>query len=235
MSERPGSARPVALVTGATGGIGRAVVDDLAADHEVLAVGRNAEAIADLDALPGVRAVPLDLTDDAALIAFAETLDRLDVLVHAAAVATQFSVADADAGEWRRQYDVNVVAPALLTRLTLPLLRASSGRVIFINSGAGTRAVPGSVVYSATKFALRAVADSLRAEEADAGVRVSTVAPGPTDTEMARSLGSASGRPYEPSRLIRPASVAAAVRLVVDAGDDTQITEVAVRPRRELS
>jgi NADP-dependent 3-hydroxy acid dehydrogenase YdfG len=226
--------RPLALVTGATGGIGRAIVDDLAADHDVVAVGRNASAIAELDALPGVRAVSVDLTDDDAVAALAATLGRLDVLVHAAAVATQFSVADADAAEWRRQWDVNVVAPAALTRLTLPLLRSSSGRVVFINSGAGTRAVPGSVVYSATKFALRALADGLRAEESDAGVRVSTVAPGPTDTAMARSLTS-SGRPYEPHRLIRPASVAAAVRLVVDAGDDTQITEVAVRPRRELT
>lgn len=227
--------RRVALVTGATGGIGRAVVDDLAADHDVVAVGRNQEALAGLEGLPGVSAAFLDLSDDDAVATFAAGLDRLDVLVHAAAVATQFSVADADATEWRRQWDVNVVAPATLTRLTLPLLRASAGCVVFINSGAGTRAVPGSAVYSATKFALRALADALRAEESDAGVRVSTVAPGPTDTEMARSLRDGSGRPYEPHRLIRPASVAAAVRLVVDAGDDTQITEVAVRPRRELT
>lgn len=226
--------RPVAVVTGATGGIGRACVADLARDHEVLALGRDARQLAGLDALPHVRARAAELTDFAALPDAVAGLDRVDVLVHSAAIAGRTTVESASVQDWRAQLELNVVAPAELTRLLLPALRAARGTVVFINSGSGLTARAGDAVYAASKFALRALADSLRQElEAD-GVSVSSVHPGPVDTQMQREIQAGLGNAYVPERYIRPASVAAAVRAVVAAGDDAQLTTVSVRPRAEL-
>lgn len=224
--------RPVAVVTGATGGMGRAIVADLARTHDVIAVSRTPDALAELTSSPHCRGWLGDLTDHEFLARSTAGLERLDVLVHAAAVGRHVALDAASPDEWRRQLEANVIAPAELTRLCLPLLRASRGTVIFIGSGASTRPVRGSIVYPATKHALKALADGLRLDESAQGVRVSTVAPGQTDTPMLRSGWSG---PYDPERFIRPESVARTVRFVVDAGPDVHLTDVAVRPRVELA
>ena len=225
--------RPVAVVTGATRGIGRACVTDLARDHDVVALGRDTARLAELDALPHVTARAADLTDFAALPGAVEGLDRVDVLVHSAAVAGRTTVEGASVDDWRSQLELNVVAPAELTRLLLPALRAARGTVVFINSGSGLTARAGDAVYAASKFALRALADSLRQEVEPDGVAVGSVHPGPVDTQMQREIQAALGNEYVPGRYIRPESVAAAVRAVVDAGEDAQLTTVSVRPRAE--
>lgn len=227
--------RPVALVTGASGGIGSAIVRDLARTHRVVAVGRNAPALARLHDETGADSQIVELADAAAIEDLAARFDRLDVLVHAAAIADVRSVEQATSDDWDRQLRINVVSPALLTRAVLPLLRRSEGTVVFIGSGAGTRARAGNAIYTASKFALRAVADVLRLEEAPHRVRVVTVAPGPTDTPMQRAMVADAGGTYVPERYIRPESVAREVRGVVDAPADVHITDVAVRPRVEVS
>lgn len=225
--------RPVALITGASSGMGREIARELARTHRIIAVGRDAQRLDAVARETGAEAWRLDVTDEAALAERIAGLDRLDVLVNAAAVSQQRSVADASADEWAEQLAVNVTAPALITRHSLPLLRASRGTVIFIGSGAGTRPVPGSAIYTASKHALRAVADVLRIDEEPHRVRVATVAPDQTDTAMLRSMIPSDS--YEPDRYITPASVAGAVRFVVDAPDDVQITDIAVRPRQEIA
>lgn len=232
----------IAIVTGATGGMGREIVADLTRTHHVYALGRSDTALAELGALKSVTPVStdlvVDLLDSAGTSCAVERLvdlSRIDVLVHAAAVASRFSVETAGVSDWRQMMDLNVHVPAELTRRLLPALRAGDGTVIFINSGAGQGAYPDNVVYAATKHALRAVADGLRKGEAGAGVRVTTVAPGPTDTPMLQGLQGQAGQEYRPEHYIEPVEVARAVRMVVDAGPSTQITEVAVRPRVELS
>lgn len=231
---RPGSERPVALVTGATGGMGTAIVAELSSTHDVIAVGRSAGALAVLAAKTGCRTQLLELTDFAAFAAVA-ALPRVDVLVHAAAIAPRLGVAAASVDDWELVLRSNVIAPAELTRVLLPQLRAAEGTVIFIGSGAGTRAIPGSAVYTASKHALKAIADVLRIDESSARLRVATVAPGQTDTPLLRSGNESAGEPYEPEKYIRPSSVADAVRFVVDAPADVHITDIAVRPRRELA
>lgn len=226
-------ARPVALVTGATGGMGRHIVADLTRTHRVFAVGRNAAKLAELAAETGAETRELDITDEAALECVIAELDRLDVLVNAAAISRAYSVGDAPSAAWHEQFAVNVTAQAVLTRLALPLLRAAQGTVVFLGSGASTRPAPGSAIYTATKHALKAVADVLRIDEEPHFVRVVTVAPGQTDTEMLRGL--VGDGAYQRDRYIRPASVAAAIRYVVDAPADVQITDLAVRPRQEIS
>lgn len=227
--------RPVALVTGATGGMGGEIVADLSRTHRVIATGRSVAALEDLALRTGCDTAAVDMTDAASLEGLGGSLDRLDVLVHAAAVSRARRVDTADAEDWALQLATNVTGPALLTRAVLPLLRRSAGTVVFIGSGAGTRPVPGSAVYTATKHALRGLADVLRIDEAPSRIRVVTIAPGQTDTAMLRDMIATVGGVYEPERYIRPASVAQAVRFVVDAPADVQLTDLAVRPRVEVS
>lgn len=224
---------PIALVTGATGGIGREITRALAKDHTVHALGRNTKKLAELARIEGVESASVDLLDLKTMQAYIEALPRLDVIIHSAAVSDRYSIAESDAAEWRRQLEINVVVPSELTRFALPKLREHKGQVVFINSGAGLRSYPTHTLYSATKFALKAVADGLRGEERPHGVRVATVHPGPTDTPMLAGDLKKANREYRADEYIQPESVAAAVRAVVDTGFDAQLTDVVVRPRDE--
>lgn len=234
-TQRSSAGRPVALVTGATGGMGTAIVAELSATHDVVALGRSSAALDELAAATGCRTQLLELIDFAAFASVAAALPRVDVLVHAAAIAPRLAVAAASVDDWELVLRSNVIAPAELTRVLLPQLHAAEGTVVFIGSGAGTRAIPGSAVYTASKHALKAVADVLRIDEASTRLRVATVAPGQTDTPLLRTDNESAGEPYEPEKYIRPSSVADAVRFVVDAPADVHITDIAVRPRRELA
>lgn len=211
--------RPIAVVTGSSGGMGREIVADLVRDYEVIEISRRASPGHDLTSLM----LPAALAG----------VERIDVLVHAAAIAHRRSIAEASAQDWDEHLHLNVVAPAILTRDLLQALRRAGGQVIFINSGAGQGAHPGNAVYAASKHALRAVADALRKEEPL--IRVATVSPGPTDTDMLRGSMAETGQQYVPEHYIDPVEVAKAVRMVVDAGPSTQITNVDVRPRIELA
>jgi NADP-dependent 3-hydroxy acid dehydrogenase YdfG len=223
--------RPLALITGASGGIGAAVARALAPGHDLLLGGRDAGALQELAyELPGSRPWPVDLTDTRGVAEAVAGISRLDVLVHSAGVGLLGTVAGTSAATWRQQFDVNVVAVAELTRLMLPALRAARGRVILVNSGAGLTATAGWASYAASKFALRAFADALRAEEAQYGVRVTSVHPGRTDTEMQRGVVRQEGGTYQPERYLRPESVAGAVLLAVTAPPDAALTELVLRP-----
>jgi len=214
-------ARPLALVTGASRGIGAAVAHALAPTHDLLLGGRDADALESLAAdLPGAREWPVELTDPGAVADAVRGVERLDVLVHSAGIGQLGTIEDSPAEQWRRTFEINVVAVAELTRLLLPALRAARGQVVCINSGAGHTARPGWGSYAASKFALRAFADALRAEEAVRGVRVTSIYPGRTDTDMQRGVIAHEGGEYDSSRFLRAESVARAVLLAVTAPPD---------------
>lgn len=217
-----------AVVTGATGGMGAEIIKDLARDHRVYALGRRAGELPEAENIVPVASDLLSLLDGSPLPAELSSLERVDVLVHAAARADKRSVESARPEDWRAQMDLNVHVPAELTRLLLPALRAAEGLAVFINSGAGIHSYGDNVIYAATKHALYALADGLRLGEL--GIRVSTVAPGPTDTPMLQGL-----QDYNPEHVIAPVEVAKAIRATVDAGPTTQLTEIRVRPRIELN
>ena len=217
-----------AVVTGATGGMGAEIIKDLARDHRVYALGRRAGELPEAENIVPVEIDLLSLLDGAALPTELASLERVDVLVHAAARADKRSVESASPEDWRAQMDLNVHVPAELTRLLLPALRAAEGLAVFVNSGAGIHSYGDNVIYAATKHALYALADGLRLGEL--GIRVSTVAPGPTDTPMWQGL-----QDYNPEHVIAPVEVAKAIRATVDAGPTTQLTEIRVRPRIELN
>ncbi len=223
--------RPLALVTGASRGIGAAVARALAPGFDILLGGRDAGALHALaDELPGSRPWPVELTDTTTVAEAVGGIERLDVLVHSAGVGMLGTVAETSAGTWRRQFDVNVVAVAELTRLLLPALRAARGRVVLINSGSGLEARPGWASYAASKFALRAFGDALRAEEAPHGVRVTSVHPGRVDTDMQRGVVAHEGGPYKPDAYLRAELVAGAVLMAVTAPPDAELTELVLRP-----
>ncbi|MFG3441729.1 SDR family oxidoreductase [Nonomuraea sp. NPDC047897] len=219
--------RPTALITGASRGVGEAVARALAPTHDLLLGGRDQSALARLAGeLPGARPWPVELTEVTA--ADVEGVDRLDVLVHSAGIAPLGRIADSHAAAWRTAMEVNVVAVAELTRLLLPALRRAESHVVCVNSGQGQRTGAGWGAYSASKFALRAFADALRAEEPR--LRVTSVYPGRIDTDMQRGVREHEGGPYEPGRYLRPESVARAVLAAVTAGPDAHLTELTLRP-----
>jgi NADP-dependent 3-hydroxy acid dehydrogenase YdfG len=222
---------PLALVTGASRGIGAAIAHALEPSHQVLLGGRDGDALATLAAkLPGARPWQVDLTDADALAAAASEIGELDVLVHCAGVGELGTVEEAGVSAWRKDFEVNVVAVAELTRLLLPALRAAKGHVVVINSGAGLNARPGWGPYAASKFAARAFADALRAEEEPHGIRVTSVFPGRTDTDLQRALVANEGGDYDPDRYLRPESVATVVVAAVSASPDAHLTEIVLRP-----
>ncbi len=221
---------PLALVTGATKGIGTAIARALAPTHRLLLGGRDADALAALaKELPDADPLAVELTDPDAVAEAVADIDALDVLVHSAGVAPIGRIEDADRATWQQNFDVNVLAVVDLTRLLLPALRATSGDVVLINSGAGYNVRPGWAPYAASKFALRAFSDALRAEEPS--LRVTSVHPGRTDTPMQERIIASEGREYRASDFLRPESVAQAVLGAVTAGDDAHVTEVSIRPR----
>ena len=125
--------------------------------------------------------------------------------------------------------EVNVIGPVALTLALLPALRATNGHVVFINSGAGINASPGLASYSASKFALRGFADSLRNDEPS--LRVTSVHPGRIATAMQEGLIAYEGKDYDPSHFLSPETVAKVVADAVNAPSDADIREVVVRPR----
>jgi short-subunit dehydrogenase len=216
---------PTHLLTGATSGIGHEVATRLRdrGDDLVLVVRDPARA-ADF---PGARLVLADLAEPGTLAGL-DLPDRLDSVVHAAGVVELGPVAELDERAWRSHLEVNLVAPALLTRACLPALRAAHGTVVFVNSGAGLNANPHWSAYAASKFGLRALADSLRAEEPE--VRVSTVFPGRTATPMQEKVHAQEGKEYDAADWIRPETVAEAIIGLLDLPADATVPDLVIRP-----
>ena len=173
-----------------------------------------------------------DLADAAAVEAVADQLpDSLDSVVHAAGVVELGPVAELTTDVWQSQLAVNLVAPAGLTRICLPAVRAARGTFVFVNSGAGLVAHPQWSAYAASKFGLHALADSLRAEEQEHGVRVTTVYPGRTATPMQQKVHEQEGKEYDASTWIDPDTVVDAILHVLDLADDATVSDLTIRPR----
>jgi len=220
-----------AVVTGATGGIGSAMVGMLVArGARVCAVARPSDALDAISAAPAVVAAPLDLRRPEELPAAVRELDSLDVLVHSAGIADIASVADSAHELWQRHLTVNLTGPAELTRALLPALRAARGRVVFVNAVAGLHGVPRWAAYAASKAALTELADSLRLEEAPHGVRVTSIYPGGVATELLRTVRAGFGREFDPARCVSPETLAHVVASVLDAPPDVDITDISLQP-----
>lgn len=220
---------PTALITGAGGGIGSAIATALGTTHELLLAGRPSPRLDAVAQRLRAETVPLDLTDADTIRDAAAAVAQLDVLVHNAGVSTPSHVGDSRIEDWRAAFDVNVLGAVALTLALLPVLRRSQGHVVFINSGSGRAASPGMASYSASKFALRSFADSLRQDEPT--LRVTTVFPGRTDTDMQHELVAFEGGQYDPATFLRPQTVAVVVANAVATPADGDVHEIVLRPR----
>ncbi len=178
----------VILVTGASSGIGEATVLRLLKDGAtVYAAARRIERMQTLQQA-GARIVPLDLTDDASIVAAVEHITRdsgkLDGLVNNAGYGSYGSLEDVPLEEGRRQFEVNVFGLARLIQLCLPMMRAQrSGTIVNITSIGGKMHEPLGSWYHATKFAVEGMSDCLRMELAPFGIHVVIVEPGAIKTE----------------------------------------------------
>jgi NADP-dependent 3-hydroxy acid dehydrogenase YdfG len=217
------------MITGAGGGLGAAIATALAPTHTLLLAARPSDRLDALAERLGAPTWPLDLTDPDSIAAGTEVLTHLDVLIHNAGVSFPGRVAESTVDEWRTTLEVNVVGAVALTLALLPALRSARGHIVFINSGAGHNASPGLASYSASKFALRAFADSLRADEPD--LRVTSIHPGRIATDMQRDLIAYEGRDYVPEHFLQPETVAAVVAQAVATPPDGHVHEIVIRPR----
>ncbi|WP_406040783.1 SDR family NAD(P)-dependent oxidoreductase [Micromonospora sp. NBC_00898] len=240
----------VALVTGASSGIGAATARGLAAEGAAVAVlarrrGRLDELADTIRAAGGtVLVVEADITDQPAAAAAVEQvvteLGRLDTVVNNAGIMLVGPVADAPTEEWERMLAVNVQGMLYVTRAALPhLLRAvedSPRRVadlVNISSTAGRVARPGTAVYNLTKFGLNAFSEALRQEVGPKRLRVSVVEPGTVDTELSShvrdGIREAIVRQVEGMELLRPADIADAVTYIVTRDRRVAVNEMLVR------
>ena len=178
----------VVLITGASAGIGKSTAKLLLANgYKVYAGARRLENLRDLETL-GAGVMRLDVTDEASLKSALDTVmnaeGRLDVLINNAGYGAHGAIEDVPMSEARRQFDVNVFGLARLTQLVLPIMRKQgSGKIVNISSIAGKITLPLGGWYHATKHAVEAYSDALRAEVYRFGIKVILIEPGAIKTE----------------------------------------------------
>ena len=241
----------VALVTGASSGIGAATARRLAVEGaRVALVARESSGLAamaaELRSCGGDgRAISADVADEsqvrAAVQEARKALGRLDILVNCAGVMLLGPIVAAKTEEWRRMMNVNVLGLMYATHAALPLMiEQGGGHVVNISSIAGrVVSFAGSGVYSASKFAVAAFSESLRQEVAARNVRVTVIEPGIVATNLTQKIEDAQARAqteayYSSIEALRPEDVAAAVAYAVSQPAHVNVNEILVRPTAQL-
>ncbi len=239
MSGAPTRAGRLALVTGASSGIGAATALALAAAGWSLVLHgrdplrteqRRLEVAARLAGGAALEVCLADLGDDAGIARLARAVRErpLQAVVHAAGMVQLGSLADTPVEVLDDHLRLNLRAPYALTRALLPALRAGEGHVVFVNSTAGKRANPDWAAYAASKFALVALADALRQEEP--ALRVTSVYPGRTATPMQAAVHAFEGADYDPARFVRPEAIAAQIAALLDLPPPSLVSDITVAP-----
>ena len=216
----------IAVVTGATSGIGRAIAELLLERGDtVVGVGRSQTALAELGANPRFIAIEHDLHDVDGLVtklsATVAGLGGVDLLVNNAGIAEARSISETTPAFFRQTLDINLTAPAAAIHTLWPQLGASRGRIINVSSLAQLDPFPGFFAYAASKAGLHLLTVVAAAEGAGSGIRAVTIAPGVVDTPLHRSMMPNSIEPVEgkPS-VFQPVDVARVVCEVIDGVHD---------------
>ncbi len=232
----------VAVITGASSGIGAAAARALARDgFQVVLGARRLQRLEELAAEIGGEAVPLDVADPDSVEEFASQLPRCDVLINNAGGAHGLEpLGEADEDKWRTMYEANVLGTMRMTRALLSRLIASGdGHVVSITSIAGFEAYRGGAGYIAAKHAQRSMLRVLRLELLGEPVRVTEVAPGMVETEfsLVRFGGDeeAARRVYQGMTPLSAGDVAECVRWAVAQPSHVNIDEIVVRPRDQAA
>ena len=240
----PGIAGKVIAITGASSGIGEAAARHLAALGAQVVLGARRTAnldaiVADITAAGGeARAVALDVTDAdqvAAFVAFAQAeFGRLDVLVSNAGVMPLSLLEQLKVSEWEQMVDVNFKGVLYGIAAALPVFQAqNAGHFIHITSVAAQWVGPTSAVYSATKFAVRALTEGLRQEVSDT-IRVTTVAPGAVESELPNTISDPEMKKAAVEQfrvhLLPAEAIARAIAYAVAQPADVDVNELVIRP-----
>jgi NADP-dependent 3-hydroxy acid dehydrogenase YdfG len=230
----------VAVVTGASSDIGRAIAVSLAEQGAaVCAAGRNAarlgETVARAQFHSRVLPFQADLSVDEGVNrlhqVLAQELGGVDILIHSAGVIQHNLMSTARIEDLDAQYATDLRAPYLLTKSLLPMLKASHGQVVFINSSLGVNAKrPDVGQFAATQHAIKAIADSLREEVNRDGIRVLSLYLGRTATPRQQRLYEQDGRVYQPELLMQPEDVAAMVIRSLTLPRTAEVTDISMRP-----
>jgi len=234
--------RRVAVVTGASSGIGAATARALAGEGFELVLGaRRLDRLRALGDELGERWSELDVTEPESVTAFVDRLDRVDVLVNNAGNAFGLeTIEEAVDAKWRAMFELNVMGVLRMTRALLPRLVASgNGLVVNVGSTAGFETYPGGAGYTASKHALRALTRTLRLELLGRPVRVTEVAPGMVETEFSRVRfdgdDERASRVYAGLTPLAAEDVAAVVAFVATRPPHVDIDEIVVRPRDQAT
>ena len=226
----------VALVTGAGGGIGRAIACALvAAGAETWVVGRTQATLEETAAFAPdrVRVRPLDLTQPGqaeTLVRELEDANGLDVLVHCAGIIQHGRIEATPVDSFDDQFAANVRAFYVLAQQALPLLRRGPGYVVVVNSTIIFGKREGVAQFAATQHALRSLTDTLRQEVNADGIRVLTVFPGRTASSRQERLTAEENRPYDPDVLLQPEDLATMIIAAVTLPATAEVTELHIRP-----
>jgi NADP-dependent 3-hydroxy acid dehydrogenase YdfG len=234
--------QPVAVVTGASAGIGEATARILAAQgFHVVAVARRADRINALAAEIGGTAVVADVTDDAAVDKLATGLHRVDVLVNNAGGAKGLEpVAEADLEHWRWMWETNVLGTLRVTRALLPkLIDSGDGLVVTVTSIAAMEIYDGGSGYTAAKHAQGALHRTLRGELLGKPVRLTEIAPGAVETEfsLVRFDGDQqrADSVYSGITPLTAGDVAEVIGFVASRPSHVNLDQIIIRPRDQAS
>jgi NADP-dependent 3-hydroxy acid dehydrogenase YdfG len=227
----------VALVTGASSGIGAATVRSLAAaGFETVAAARRVERCEELAREVDGRALRLDVADPDSVAELTEALPEVSVVVNNAGGALGLDpVTESDEDKWRQMYETNVMGVMRVTKVLLPALeRSGDGHIVVVGSVAGVEVYPGGAGYTAAKHAANAVTRTLRLELLGKPIRVSEVAPGMVETEfsLVRFEGDQdrADRVYEGTTPLTAEDVADAIAYVVTRPPHVDVDYLSVKP-----
>ncbi|HHP7243544.1 MAG TPA: SDR family NAD(P)-dependent oxidoreductase [Elainellaceae cyanobacterium] len=252
-SDNQQNQQKVALITGASSGIGRAIAHRLAGEGYALAVcARREDRLQDLAKTlqadgATVLCQAVDLHHEAEIHSFFEHIRRtwggVDVLVNNAGLGHKASLIDGETQAWRDMLDINVLALCICTREAIQDMksRGDRGHIIHISSLSGHR-IPGagSPFYGATKFAVRALTEGLRQElrAANSHIKVSSISPGFVETEFAEKFHQSDEKArelYSRFPVLQPDDIAEAVWYVVSQPEHVQVHDVLLRPTLQTS
>jgi len=223
----------VAVVTGASSGIGKAIALGIATQGASLGlVGRRLEMLEAVAKIARETAPRVLCYEDIEKLAthLQQDFGHIDLLIHSAGAISMGRLESAPVEDLDQQYRTNVRGPYVLTQALLPTLKSRRGQIVFINSSAGLNAGANVGQYAATKSALKAITDSLRAEVNAEGMRVLSVYPGRTASPMQAAVHEMEGKAYHPERLMRPEDVAEVVINALSLPRSAEVTDINIRP-----
>lgn len=235
----------LAVVTGASSGIGKSIAYALAKNEvDLCLLGRDKSKLEKVSRQlkkihPEIQMYVCDFSSAENICNVAKTINSsfrdIDILVHSAGNIILRRLEEITEAEFDLQFSVNTRAPFLLTKLLLPAIKKQKGQIVFLNSSIAQQKSRANLsIYAGSKYALRAIADSLREEVNASEVRVLSVYPGRTATAMQEDIFKLENRQYRKNRLLQPEDIAQSVIDALALPRTAEITDILIRPFKKI-